>query len=204
MIREPLRPAHVETVVRKSRFIATASPASSVDEAEAAISTSRTNHPDASHVVYAFLVGGPQSERAGMSDAGEPKGTAGGPVMDILRGSDVWNIVITVVRYFGGTKLGTGGLVRAYADAARQVLNVLPTRQRIARRRLHVRVAYELHEPIRRAIEEAEGTISEEQFGTDVTMTWEMPESAYAGLRERLQDLTRGTVSLNELDRDTS
>ncbi|MFW5880313.1 MAG: IMPACT family protein [Spirochaetota bacterium] len=193
---EPTSTATSETVVRRSRFIATATPTAGVSDAEAAIAAARESHPAASHVVYAFLVGEPQSEHAGMSDAGEPKGTAGRPVMDVLRGSGVWNVTITVVRYFGGTKLGTGGLVRAYGDAARRVLEVLPVRERVARTRATCSVPYELHERVRRIVEEAGGTVTAERYDTTVDMTIELPTARYEEAEVRVTDVSRGEVKL--------
>lgn len=196
MSLEPTASATTEIVVKRSRFIATASPAASVGAAEATIHRRREEHADASHVVYAFLVGDEASEHAGMSDAGEPRGTAGRPVMDVLRGSGVRDVVLTVVRYFGGTKLGTGGLVHAYSDAAKTALAALPTRERIARVRVSTETSYELYERAKLAVGEAGGAILEESFGTGVRLVWELPESALEPLRVRLSDLSRGAMDL--------
>ncbi|MFW6260294.1 MAG: IMPACT family protein, partial [Spirochaetota bacterium] len=182
--------------VKRSRFIAAATAVTSVDAVEAELRRVRDEHPDANHVVYAYLIGDERSEQAGLSDAGEPKGTAGRPVMEILRGSGVRDVLLTVVRYFGGTKLGTGGLVHAYGDAARAVLERLPTRQRIDRLTARCSVPYDLLERTRQFIDAAGGTIADEQYGTSVAVVWEMPSAHLAALREQIQDLSRGVVEI--------
>ncbi|MFW5850579.1 MAG: IMPACT family protein [Spirochaetota bacterium] len=194
--REPTGTARAEIVVKRSRFIAAATAVTSVDAAETELRRVRDEHPDANHVVYAYLVGDERSEQAGLSDAGEPKGTAGRPVMEILRGSGVRDVLLTVVRYFGGTKLGTGGLVHAYGDAARAVLERLPTRQRIDRLTARCSVPYDLLERTRQFIDAAGGTIADEQYGTSVAVVWEMPSAHLAALREQIQDLSRGVVEI--------
>ena len=122
---QPTSSARTEHIDRKSRFIAIAERIETAAEAKNYIQILRKQNPDASHVVYAFRVGGLSRDEYGMNDDGEPKGTAGRPVLEVLRGSSVTNVVIAVVRYFGGTKLGTGGLVRAYTSAAQGVLETL-------------------------------------------------------------------------------
>ena len=194
--REPTGSARAEIVVKRSRFIAAATAVTSVDAAETELRRIRDEHDEANHVVYAYLVGDERSEQAGLSDAGEPKGTAGRPVMEILRGSGVRDVLLTVVRYFGGTKLGTGGLVHAYGDAARAVLERLPTRERIDRLTARCSVTYDLLERTRQLIDAAGGTIADEQYGTSIAVVWEMPSENLAGLREQIRDLSRGAVEI--------
>ncbi|HSG29611.1 MAG TPA: YigZ family protein, partial [Candidatus Krumholzibacterium sp.] len=117
-----------EMTVRNSKFIGLGVPVSDPEEAREIIRDTRETHPGCSHVVYAFITGGARTEVSGMSDDGEPKGTAGRPVMEILKGSGIVDVLLMVVRYFGGTKLGTGGLVKAYGDCAREVVEGLPVR----------------------------------------------------------------------------
>ena len=197
-LREPIGAASAELIVRRSRFIATAVKVTSREEAEAELAKVRASHPDASHVVHAFLVGDPQSEQAGLTDAGEPKGTAGRPVMEVLRGSGIRDVLITVTRYYGGTKLGTGGLVHAYGDAAREVIERLPTRDRIRRSALQCVVPYELHERIRQELGAAGAEIESEEYGTAVTITFVVAEAAAVGLAAALRDLSRGTITLEK------
>ena len=112
-----------ESKVKNSRFIAEAFPIKTAEEARAKLSEQKEKYADARHVVHAFFAG-TKAEVSGLSDDGEPSGTAGRPVFEVLKGSGITNIILTVTRYFGGTLLGTGGLVKAYQDAAKQVLAI--------------------------------------------------------------------------------
>ena len=116
-----------------SRFIATAAPAVTVAEARAFVAHIKDAYSDASHNVSAYVVGHGNTVVAHAHDDGEPSGTAGRPALAVLQGSGLGDIVVVVTRYFGGTKLGTGGLVRAYGDAVREVLAVLPRAIEVAR-----------------------------------------------------------------------
>ena len=109
------------------------------------------------------------------------------------------SVLLTVVRYFGGTKLGTGGLVHAYGDAARAVLERLPTRERIDRLTARCSVTYDLLERTRQLIDAAGGTIVDEQFDTSVGLVWEMPTEQLAALRKQIRDLSRGATEI-EID----
>lgn len=198
MLFEPTGTASIERIVRRSRFIAAVGPAASRADVEDAINHAASMHPGADHIVYAFLLGDPASEIAGMSDAGEPKGTAGRPVMEILRGSGIRDVVITIVRYFGGTRLGTGGLVHAYGDATRGALEALPVRTRIERVTLSVRLPYGLHQRARQVITSAGATIINEVFDESVSLTWEMAAGERPALERALADLSRGSVVVEE------
>ena len=196
--REPAGAATIELVVRRSRFIASGVRVTTREEAEAEIGRVRASHPDASHVVYAFLIGDRHSELAGVTDAGEPRGTAGRPVIEVLRGSGVRDVLITVVRYYGGTRLGTGGLVHAYGDAAREVIERLPTRDRIRREVAQCVVPYELHERVVQEMEAAGAEVLSEEFATAVTITVAVPEAEAAGLAAALRDASRGAIVLEK------
>src|SRR6056297_2586324 len=129
-MKQPAGAARFELEVKRSRFIAEIQSCTDRRTAERHIDQQRANHPHAAHVVYAFSLGERNSQQFGMSDDGEPKGTAGRPALEVLKGSGVTDCVLTIVRYFGGTKLGTGGLVHAYGDAAKGVFSVLPTKEK--------------------------------------------------------------------------
>src|SRR5438552_3674735 len=118
----PAGAARTEIRASNSRFIATAGV--------------RAAMPDASHHVYAYIVGHGATTTLSMTDDGEPPGTAGRPVMAVLKGSGLGDVALVITRYFGGTLLGTGGLVRAYGDAAKAVLAILPRAEKIDRRDL--------------------------------------------------------------------
>ncbi len=195
---EPIRPVRAELVVRRSRFVGYGEPAATVAEAEAVLARIRAEHADASHVVHASLVGAPEREIGSLTDAGEPKGTAGRPVMEILRGSGVRNVVIAVVRYFGGVKLGTGGLVRAYGDTARAVLKALPTRPLVVRDDLCLEVDYALHESVRRALHDAGAVITSEEYGTTVVIAFTVAHSDREAALIRIADASSGNVQVRE------
>lgn len=195
---EPTGVAEHETVVRRSRFVARAEPVGAPDAAETAIRNVRTNHPNATHVVYAYLIGPPQSEIAGMTDAGEPKGTAGRPVLAVLRGSEISDCLVTVVRYFGGTKLGTGGLVRAYSDAARLVLDELPVRERIERVGFVIEIPYSRLEPIRTLLQDRFlATITGQEYGATVKLTGEIAAVSADDAAAAIRDVTAGSAAMD-------
>ena len=113
--------ASAETKVKNSRFLAEVFPVHSPEEAKAAWRFRKDTYDNGGHIVYAFTVGN-QQNISGCSDDGEPSGTAGKPVLAVLKGSNLTNAMITIARWFGGTKLGTGGLVHAYSEAAKAAL----------------------------------------------------------------------------------
>jgi uncharacterized YigZ family protein len=187
-------------MVSNSRFIASVARANSVDEAKAFLASLRQEMPDASHHVYAFRVGHGNSVIEGMSDDGEPSGTAGPPVLAVVRGSDIGDIVMVVTRYFGGTKLGTGGLVRAYGDAARTALESVKTERKIERKTLGIETPYSFYQPIRRLIEEHEGVVVEEDFAASVTILAKFPSDQIETFTSAVIELTAGNVSPVVLD----
>jgi uncharacterized YigZ family protein len=195
---EPAGVAEHETVIRRSRFVARAEPVVAPGAAETAIRNVRTNHPNATHVVYAYLIGPPQSEIAGMTDAGEPKGTAGRPVLAVLRGSEISDCLVTVVRYFGGTKLGTGGLVRAYSDAARLVLDELPVRERIERVGFVIEIPYSRLEPVRTLLQDRFlATITGQEYGATVKLTGEIAAVSADDAAAAIRDVTAGSAAMD-------
>ncbi|OFS73821.1 IMPACT family protein [Trueperella sp. HMSC08B05] len=128
------RPGRAEIEIKRSRFIALSRPAASVEEARALLADARAEFPDARHHCSAYVVSVPSAQPIlHSSDDGEPSGTAGRPMLDVLTGNELMDVAVVVVRYFGGTLLGTGGLVRAYSDAVREVLSGEPVTRRITR-----------------------------------------------------------------------
>jgi uncharacterized YigZ family protein len=171
-----------------SRFIATASYTPTVEDARAMIARVRGEFPDASHHVFAYLVGYGASVTAGMSDDGEPGGTAGRPAMAVLRGSGLGDVCVVVTRYFGGTLLGTGGLVRAYGDAVKAVLAELPRSEKVERQMLLLRLPYSLYEQMRLVVEEHGATIEDQQFDVEVSLQVQVDADHAAGLMEALTE----------------
>jgi len=195
----PAAPAQTEIRVVNSRFIANAGPADSVEAARAFIAAVRAAQPGASHHVYAYVIGHGATTTLGMSDDGEPSGTAGRPILAILKGSGLGDVVLVVTRYFGGTLLGTGGLVHAYGDAAREVLAILPRTEKIERRTLLVALSYALYESARRLAIAHDAKIDDEIFASDITLTVTIPLVHLAAFRVALVEVTAGTVVIEEM-----
>lgn len=189
-----------EIVVVNSRFITSIAPVKTTDEVKAFLNRMHQEMPDASHHVYAFRIGYGSSVIEGMSDAGEPSGTAGPPVLAVLRGTEVGDVIVVVTRYFGGTKLGTGGLVRAYGDAARTGLGSLKTRLKIDKTVVGFDISYSLFELTKRLIVSEEGEILDETFAGDVTLVVEFPTTRVTGFTDALRELTNGQVEAVILD----
>jgi uncharacterized YigZ family protein len=192
----------IQTEVARSRFIATVSPAPTVDDAKAFLAQIRAEMPDASHHVYAFRVGYGSTVTEGMSDDGEPSGTAGPPVLSVLRGSEIGDIIIVITRYFGGTKLGTGGLVRAYSEAAHIALNSLKTEAKVEKRLLGIELPYRLFEQTKRLIAVHNGVIEEQDFGGEVMIMVTFPVVDIPVFSEALADLSAGRVEPIVMDGD--
>jgi uncharacterized YigZ family protein len=194
---QELIPAHrtrIEMRVINSRFIATAGPAFSVDEARAFIGSIKGEFADATHNVPAYLIGHGASVIAHCSDDGEPSGTAGPPALAVLRGSGLGDVTVVVTRYFGGTKLGTGGLVRAYGDAVREVLSVLPRAVKVPTHTVRLETPYSLYEQIRRLVGVHQGQMLDETFAGQVTMAMRLPQDRLPDLQSALQELSRGRI----------
>lgn len=190
----PANRHRVELAVSNSRFIVICSRVSSVDDTKALLDDVRKEMPDASHHVYAFRVGYGNNVIEGMSDAGEPSGTAGPPVLAVLRGAAIGDIMIVVTRYFGGTKLGTGGLVRAYTEAAKLVLSTLSTEEKILKCTLGFEVPYPLYTQTKRLLSQYKATLIDEVFAGDVTILVSVPVTEVDTLTRALTDLSSGTV----------
>lgn len=201
----PAAPTRVELRVVNSRFIGSAAPAATVEDAKAFIAAGRAGMPDATHHVYAYVIGHGSTMIEGMSDDGEPAGTAGRPVLSVVRGSGLGDIVVVVTRYFGGTLLGTGGLVRAYGDAAKAVIAALPRTEKIASRRLVITIPYAAYEQTQRLVAAHRGTVEREGFAAEVTLEVRLPEAHVAALTGALREVTAGRAILsNQPDAEQS
>ncbi|MBI9095807.1 MAG: YigZ family protein [Sphaerochaeta sp.] len=168
-MRIPLESAQTELEVRKSKFFTFAIPCTSLTEAKHMVSTLKQEHPGANHVVHAAVIG-ERGDEFSYSDDREPKNTAGRPALEVLKGSGITNVAIFIVRYFGGTLLGTGGLVKAYGDSAKNVLEILKTEELIETCSFSITTAYNLYEPIKKLLTDSKAAIEDEQFATDVSI----------------------------------
>ncbi len=192
----PADEARVELRVINSRFIATAFPAATVADAKAGIGRIRAEFADATHNVYAYVIGFGATTTLGLSDDGEPGGTAGRPALAVVRGSGLGDVAVVVTRYFGGTLLGTGGLVRAYGDAVRAVLEVLPRTERIERRSLLLAISYSQYELVKRLVSAHHGEVQHEEFAADVTLSLRFAVNEISSFAHALNELTAGQASL--------
>ncbi len=190
-------PAHEirrELTVSNSRFISTLIPVFSVDEAKAFIHRIKAEFPDASHNVPVYLIGHGDSETAHCSDAGEPSGTAGRPALAVLRGSGLGDVAVVVTRYFGGTKLGTGGLVRAYSDAVRIVVEAVPRAEKVQTHTIMLVIPYTYLERVRLLVASQSGMVLDEEFTADITLTAQLRVENLPAFQASLSDLTKGKV----------
>jgi uncharacterized YigZ family protein len=164
----PAGESNIELQIKNSRFIGRAAYTPSVEAAKAFIEQVKSEHPGCNHAVYAFAVGHGASVTHGMSDAGEPSGTAGRPALAVVKGSNLGDVTVVIVRYFGGTKLGTGGLVKAYTETAQLVLAELPLTEKVERRTVHVTIPYHFYEPFKLLVQTHHGQVEAEEFATEV------------------------------------
>jgi uncharacterized YigZ family protein len=191
-----------EILVKNSRFLSRAESVTKPEEARALIKKRRGEHPGANHVVHAFITG-ERAEVSGCSDDREPSGTAGRPVLEVLKGSGITNIIITIVRYFGGTKLGTGGLVHAYSEAAKAALAGLPTAEFTRWTAFTLSLSYDLFERARSALIQEGAEINREDFSSEIVISGRLPEKGSASLQERIRTLSNGkTVVYFEKEED--
>lgn len=185
-----------EIVAVRSRFIATADHTPTVAGARAFLAEIRREIPDATHHVHAFAVGHGGTVTHGMSDDGEPPGTAGRPTLAVVMGSGLGDVCVVTARYFGGTKLGTGGLVKAYTEAAQAVLAAVPRAIKEERRTARLAVPYPLYETCLRLVAAHGGTVAAQDFGADVALTADFPADRVEALATALADATSGQVVL--------
>ena len=185
----------VEDEVRRSRFITTITRARTREDAEAFIARVRDEFPDATHNCWAFVAGPPGSTTAiGMSDDGEPHGTAGRPMLETLLHSGVGEVAAVVTRYFGGVKLGKGGLGRAYAGGVAHALETMARAERVERRRLRIACDYAARDPLLRLAHDLDATLEAEDYGVGVTLVFAVPVADVERFRDGVAGLTGGTA----------
>jgi len=193
---------HTEIQVVNSRFIASIAPVFSVEAAREFITKIRAAHPEANHHVPAFIIGHGASITEHCSDDGEPQGTAGRPALAVLKGSGLGDVVVVVTRYFGGTKLGTGGLVRAYTDAVKAVLAGLPLAEKIAVHTALLVLPYPLFDRVRQLVAAHDGRIMNEDFAGDITLTLQFNTEQFPAFQDALRELSSGTLQAEIIETD--
>jgi uncharacterized YigZ family protein len=186
-----------EHVIQRSRFIATVGPAATAEEASEFVRRVSDAHAAATHNCWAFVVGPPGSTaRVGMSDDGEPHGTAGRPMLTVLLHSGVGDVAAVVTRYYGGVKLGTGGLVRAYGGTLQLALDDLPRRERIELVSLDVAIPYSAVTAVKMLLPTFEASVLDETFAAEASMRVALPSSRADAFRAALMDATRGKCEI--------
>lgn len=183
-------PAQTELVVKKSRFIAIALPCNDITQVKEMVEKTRKENPGANHVVHAAVVGNQFS----FSDDREPKNTAGRPAFEVLNGSGISNICVMVVRYFGGTLLGTGGLVKAYGDSVKNVLQVAQTEEYVEKSCFEIKIPYTMYENVKRLLTSLDATIDHEDFQSDIVINGLVPISNQDSLQAGLSELSNGSI----------
>jgi uncharacterized YigZ family protein len=179
-----------DLIVKKSRFLGFVAPVADRAEAQAFVARLRAGHPDAAHVCWALLAGG----QSAAVDDGEPGGTAGRPMLDVLRHQDLEGVLAAVVRYYGGIKLGAGGLVRAYTDAVAQALLQVEKIAIVRYTELHCTLPYSLEGMLRRELAGAGATLLAVGPEQRVTLAFRVAAAAAPGLVAQLNEAASGQL----------
>lgn len=198
----PAQVHQVELEIKRSKFITFAAPAVDRQEADDFIRSLRSQHPQANHVCWAYIAGDPDTTIRSMSDDGEPSGTAGMPMLKVLEHSGYGNIVVAVVRYFGGTKLGTGGLQRAYSDAVSLVLTDLPTTPKIERTTITISYDYTHDGNISRLLARYDVKDIEANYAQQVSLAIAIASNELSTFTKELTNITAGKVEVVLPDAD--
>jgi len=197
----PLNEIRREHMVVNSRFIATLAPVFSVDEARTFIVRIKKEFADASHNIPAYIVGGGNTVTEFCSDDGEPAGTSGKPALAVLRGSGLGDVAVVVTRYFGGTLLGTGGLVKAYTESTQLVVNAVERGRRVEVYVSLLAIPYSLLERIRLMVGRNDGEVIGEDYAGDIMMTLQFPVESFDGFQQELRKLSAGKLRAEVIEK---
>ena len=201
VIPVPSNIARFEQEIKKSRFIAYAAPAASVIAAQDYVAQLRVEYPDARHICSAFVIGPEGADRqTGQSDDGEPGGTAGLPMLNVLQHSGLSDIVAVVIRYFGGIKLGKGGLARAYSSSVSEVLKIIPVVEKIPTTSITFCTDYALEDQLRRYLKSLAVENLTIEYDEQIRIACDVPLDRMTELTETLSDLSRGQINLGPTD----
>ena len=199
MYKIPAKLYRTEETIKRSRFIATVAHAFTEEDAKAFISIIKNEFPDATHNCWAYVAGPPgDTARIGMSDDGEPHGTAGKPILTVLLHSEIGEIVAVVTRYFGGTKLGTGGLVRAYSGSVKNALAGLSIKEKRNVITLTAILDYSKIIAVRQMLESFNAEIIEAKYEADVSFKIELPKNNKDSFIHAITDLTGGEILITK------
>lgn len=190
----PAQTLCIEQEIKRSRFIATLGHAEDTEQAEAFIERVRESNRDASHNSWAYMAGPPGNTLAiGMNDDGEPRGTAGRPMLNVLKQNEIGEIVAVVTRFFGGTKLGASGLIRAYSGSVSMALDQLPLTVRIALIAVSIQMPYQQENPVRHLLSCMDLEIEKAAYQDKVALHVSVPSQQMQELTQRVRDVTSGT-----------
>jgi uncharacterized YigZ family protein len=200
MYSVPLNETRREQMVVNSRFIATLAPVFSIDEARSFIARMKKEFADASHNVPVYIIGGGNTVTEYFSDDGEPSGTAGKPALAVLRGSGLGDVAVVVTRYFGGTLLGTGGLVKAYTESAQLVANVVGRGRKVPVHVAMLAIPYNLLERVRSLVTRQHGEVLGEDYAADITMTIQFPIDSMEIFQKELREISAGKLKAEVIE----
>lgn len=196
----PITEIRREHVVVNSRFVTTLAPVFTVEEARTFIARIRKEFADATHNVPAYIIGGGNTVTEFCSDDGEPNGTSGKPALAVLRGSGLGDVAVVVTRYFGGTLLGTGGLVKAYTESTQMVVNAVERGRRVQVHVAMVAIPYNLLERVRLLVGRNHGEALGEEYAGDITMTLQFPVESFDNFQQELQELSAGKLKAEVIE----
>ena len=196
----PAASHRVEEEIRRSRFITTVTYTPTVESAKAFVAEIRAEFSDATHNCWAYLVGPPGgTAQIGFSDDGEPHGTAGRPIFTVLQHSGIGDIAVVVTRYYGGTKLGKGGLMRAYSSGPKYALEDLPVSEHDPQVELVVVINYSSITPLQRMLPDFEAEIVDETYASNVSYRIKLPQEQADLFERALVGMTYGTVLIDRV-----
>lgn len=185
--KQPLNTAQIEIEIKKSRFIGFAKKVTHREDAIAFVNEQKAAYPDARHVCWGYVIGDPKnSTNSGCHDDGEPSGTAGKPILAQINYSHIGNVVVAIVRYFGGIRLGAGGLVRAYRQAAQAALMALETEEYVSFEDLTLALPFNEETLIRQLIASFNGQLVSADYGTEVTFKLQLPQAQIEAFTESI------------------
>jgi uncharacterized YigZ family protein len=196
----PLSEIRREHIVVNSKFIATLAPVFSSEEARAFLARIKKEFADASHNVPAYIIGGGNTVTEYFSDDGEPSGTAGKPALTVLRGSGLGDVAVVITRYFGGTLLGTGGLVKAYTESTQMAVSAVGRGRRVVVYVAMLAIPYNLLERVRLIVKRNHGEVIGEDFAADITMTMQFPVESFAEFQAELRELSAGKLKAEVIE----
>lgn len=190
--------AKSEIEIKKSKFISIAYPVTTLEEAKEKVTETKKKYSDATHVVHAAVVG-KSGTLYSSSDDREPKNTAGRPALEVLKGSGITDICVCIIRYFGGTLLGTGGLVKAYSDSTKEVLKIVKTEENIDYIFFSLTLQYDLYTPVKLSAEKNNASFINENFGVGIKIEGKIPFSYYENFKKDVLDIGQGRIQLDTI-----